>query len=358
MMKSTIAVVASAMGVGAAYAQSSVTIYGVISLGITKANGGTSNTAAANTNGNATARGFGARDQWGVQTGSAPRLGFRGREDLGGGMYARFDIQHRFSPDTGTSTSNTFWAGRSIVALGGIWGEILLGREYTPVSYIGIAADPTDWAYVARFDGTYTLAGYGSGSVSDGSYLRHSNAVGYRSGKINGFALDLQIAAGEGGRPKAAGGGSLVYSNGPVYAGIGVDGMDGDNRVYALTAAYDFGFVRPIFHYADARGGFVNSGNGGQPSPSYRATSYTLSATVPVGKHRAFVGFGSYDPSESGVGVSGPKSKATKFMMGYFHNLSKRTSLYVTAGSAKKDSVGTVSFTRSNAFDAGIRQVF
>ncbi len=92
-----------------AHAQSSVTIYGIIDQGLTKATDGT--TPAAFLPGRA------GNDAWQVKAGNTSRLGFRGHEDLGGGQYARFQMEHRFAADTGASSNaNVFWLGRTVVA--------------------------------------------------------------------------------------------------------------------------------------------------------------------------------------------------------------------------------------------------
>lgn len=104
-------------------AQSSVTIYGLVDLGIVKGNGGTATNPFA----------LGTSRKWTMQERSSSRLGFRGEEDLGGGYSAQFQIEHRFRADTGAVTNPTFWHGRSYVQLSSkTLGKVYLGREYSP----------------------------------------------------------------------------------------------------------------------------------------------------------------------------------------------------------------------------------
>ena len=110
MKKSLLALAVLGTLAGAAAAQSSVTLYGRVDLSV--------------------ARNLGT-DYIVMQNGSGSRLGVRGVEDLGGGLKATFNIEHRFQADNGVAspTANAaaaaprFWHGRSIVGLQGNFGE-------------------------------------------------------------------------------------------------------------------------------------------------------------------------------------------------------------------------------------------
>ena len=101
MKKSLLALAVLGAFAGAASAQSSVTLYGKLDLGFAKA--------------------AGSADKQ-VADGSRSRVGFRGVEDLGGGLKALFQFEHRFNPDDGTVTNAAFWYGISTVGLGGSFG--------------------------------------------------------------------------------------------------------------------------------------------------------------------------------------------------------------------------------------------
>jgi len=121
MKKTLLALAALASFAGAASAQSSVTLYGVIDENVGKDLG---------TNAKR------------ISQGASSRLGFRGVEDLGGGMQAFFQIEHRFRPWNGTINGGnavngsvvTFWQARSYVGLRGGWGDVRIGRESTAPS--------------------------------------------------------------------------------------------------------------------------------------------------------------------------------------------------------------------------------
>ena len=95
MKKSLLALAVLGAFAGAASAQSSVTIYGLLDLAVTKGNGGTSPNAGAN----------GLSTAYTMKQSAGSRLGFRGNEDIGGGWSGQFQIEHRFTPDDGNSAA-------------------------------------------------------------------------------------------------------------------------------------------------------------------------------------------------------------------------------------------------------------
>lgn len=313
----------------AALAQSSVEIYGNIDMGLSKSNDGTSINPGVLKPG-----------MLSVQQGAASTLGFRGREDLGNGKYARFVLANRFLPDTGgLFTPSTFWAASSIVALGDTkLGEIYLGRDVIPAWSLVTKVDPTYWQYVSQLALPYTFANFTLSVPSDASAVRRSNTIGYRSPKVNGLSAHVAVSAGEDARQNTRGF-NVIYEKDRVYAGIGYDGRDNDNRLGIATLGYQltpslFGAVST----AHARGGQV---------ANYKGESYAASLTWTVGVHRPYVQVGHLKTNAASANSS------TKFGLGEEYFLSKRTSLYVTAGTAK-----TADRTRSTAVDLGINHRF
>jgi predicted porin len=110
---------AAALGATGAHAQSSVTIYGSLDQYV---NHMRSSSGASMTT---------------LEDGALlrSRLGFRGQEDLGGGLYARFQLEMGINADNGTQADSTRGFDRqSWVGLGGGWGEVRLGRQNTVIS--------------------------------------------------------------------------------------------------------------------------------------------------------------------------------------------------------------------------------
>src|SRR4051812_4868252 len=138
-MKKSLIALAVMAAAGAASAQSSVTLFGIVDATISHySGGGQHNTILTNSGYNSS------------------RLGFRGTEDLGGGLAASFWLEAGINNDNGSFTSantnNTLggatggggltFARRSTVSLSGGWGEVRLGRDYVPTFWNTTLFDP------------------------------------------------------------------------------------------------------------------------------------------------------------------------------------------------------------------------
>ena len=172
MKKSLLALAVLGAFAGAASAQSSVTLYGRVDLAVSKGVG----TAAKTLN-----------------NGSGSRLGVRGVEDLGGGMSAFFQLEHRFNADTGAmSDASRMWGGRSIVGLQGGFGKLTLGREYTTAFLQSqLVADPWGWdTVVSATPGSGLNQALTGGNIAR---VRNDSSVTYNFSAA-GFGLGVQIA--------------------------------------------------------------------------------------------------------------------------------------------------------------------
>ncbi|WP_194722578.1 porin, partial [Noviherbaspirillum malthae] len=117
MKKSLIALAVLGTVAGASFAQTNVTVYGVADAGLARIDNGRVNTTAL---------------QSGQQSGS--RIGFRGTEDLGGGLSAIFTLENGFNIDDGTLGQGGRLFGRqAFVGLQGGFGAVKLGRQYNPI---------------------------------------------------------------------------------------------------------------------------------------------------------------------------------------------------------------------------------
>src|SRR4051812_2976936 len=115
-----IALVAALAAVAApAFAQSSVTLYGRINTTVESQK-------------------IGNQDRKIVEANNASRLGFKGMEDLGGGLKASFLLEHGLNSDDGRQTSSAFWGREAWVQLAGSFGAVRLGN-FTPESYFATA---------------------------------------------------------------------------------------------------------------------------------------------------------------------------------------------------------------------------
>jgi predicted porin len=351
MKKSLLALAVLGAFAGVASAQSSVTVYGIIDLGVAKQNGGTTwlqgGTGSIGPAGN----------KYTIQQAYASRLGFRGIEDLGGGLRAAFNLEHRFNPDTGSTITSPgaaaqFWYGRSTVSLqSNAFGEILFGRDYIPAFWIALAQDPFNFNGIGATN-TLTFAGYNPADTTATTFTapggfvgtRNNNSVIYKTPVIaGGLTGQFALSAGEGGRGQfgRAMGANIEYKAGPIYVGGAWDqtknnGVGNDPQLLMATASYDFGVIKPIVGYTRNR-----------PALGGNVRAYNVGFTAPIGAvgiihANAF----RFDPA-------GGNNNLTKLALGYEHNLSKRTSLYADVGTAKQQAR-----TRTTGFDFGVTHRF
>jgi predicted porin len=222
-----------------AAAQSTVTIYGLIDAAVGKYDGPSDATI--------------------MNTGATSRIGFRGAEDLGGGLKAIFQLEHQFSPDTGAPyNASTFWSGRSTVGLEGVFGRVTLGREVNASHYVEAGADP--------FGQDGLPAGYGArGGISQANgapggidTVRTNNSINYAY-TLGSFTFRAQGAFREGADPTGNSpySASLIYANGPVQLGISTINPSRPNDKWSyLSGQYDFGVARLYAGYGSGRNTF------------------------------------------------------------------------------------------------------
>ena len=306
-MKKTLIALAAVAATGVAFAQSSVTIYGKVEAGLQKMNG----------------------DSLKMTNIHGSRLGFRGAEDLGGGLQAKFQIEHRFSPDTGmdatyspggtnpttgvvTPASSTFWNGMSTVGLAGSFGEIRLGRYYS-ANFLGANNKPDPFGG----DGAGALRGIGMQTT----HVRTANIIHY-SGSFSGVNVAVSTGLKEG-AAKAHNSFAVGYANGPLDVGVGAD-KDAGSDVTNAYATYDLGVAKLAFGLGNKK-----------TAAGVKTEGLLFGATIPAG------------PGKVLVGVAQAKNKTTdtttnqKVGLGYYYPLSKRTALEVTYGRDSKAKTAT-----------------
>jgi predicted porin len=350
MKKSLLALAVLGAFAGAASAQSSVTIYGSLDLAVTKGNGGTAPNNSAN----------GTSKAWIEKQSNGSRLGFRGNEDLGGGLSAQFQIEHRFNPDEGVlNNPSIFWQGRSYVQLSSATaGRIYLGRDYTPAFWPAVKSDPFGWDGVGQA-GSTMWAGFltptNAGGTAIGSGVRASNTVGYKSPSLSGLTAQVAVALGENvvGRDT---GFNIEYGAGPIYAAMGYEKITGGpgnastgNSLVNFALHYDLGMVKPIFYYARAK---VNAGTALPLTNKY----WMLGALAPIGGGTLKAAYGRLTPdANTGVPITAPwaNQNQSKLGLGYDYPLSKRTNVYADVG------LGRANFATNNStYALGVKHTF
>jgi predicted porin len=326
MKKSLIALAALAV-VGAASAQSSVTIDGNVQLGVVKNTGSSAQLNAAN---------------------GANQIRFRGTEDLGGGLKANFALAQRFSPESGradgTANNRPTFQGESTVGLSGGFGSIKLGRALTALQGPVNSTDP--W-------GTWTVGsvavvpgGYNTDNTAnvDGEGAGRTDAIFYASPNFNGFSAAVSLGL----KNSAASGASVThaknlvsfwasYANGPLMVGGGVEQNRRDDDVTVILGTYNFGAVKLGAGYGQVDTVAIAGA---------KRKNYNLMATAPMGAFTLKAGYGNSK-------AEGTQVKTTKLGLGGEYALSKRTYLYTTFA---RNKVGSASAT--NGFDLGVNHSF
>jgi predicted porin len=380
-MKKTLIAVAALAAVGAASAQSSVTLFGVVDATLAVGKGSIADRTRLQNSGY-----------------NSSRLGFRGTEDLGGGLAASFWLEAGFNNDDGggqaTNTNNQlggsptaggtdFTGGavpnggqgltfnrRSTVSLSGGFGEIRLGRDYTPNFNVITAYDPFGTNGVGT---TNTLNGISTASTSGGGLnpavaVRASNGIGYfLPANLGGFNGQAVYYFGENAKTGAAteddGNGyglRLGYAAGPVSVAFGYNNVKyaaGDTKSFSLGGSWDFGVARLMAQYVRDRIDAV-AGAG-----DITGKGWLIGGLVPVGAGEIRASFSQYQAEETGF-ADEPKSR--KIALGYVHNLSKRTALYTTYARVRNSNGAnqalngstTAANASSSGWDLGIRHSF
>ncbi|MBU0745989.1 MAG: porin [Gammaproteobacteria bacterium] len=320
------------------YAQSSVTLFGVADVAFQIGRGSEANR---------TSQGSGGL--------SSSRLGFRGIEDLGGGLKAGFWLEAGYNLDDGTGVANTFnFNRRSTVSLmGDNWGEVRLGRDFT-ATYNNIYDAFGDNGVGALLKTTSLGSNYGYAMQT-----RTSNAVSYFTPKnLGGFVGQAQYYRGEAANGANDGTGYGLrggYENGPLNVGVSYGaisnlGVYGDVTNANIGGSYDFGVAKLL----------VVAGQDESKARDEKARHYMIGATAPVGS------VGLVRASWSRISIQDTNVQANKFAVGYVHNLSKRTALYTTFAYLKNKNGAALALNgaktsagdNSKGLDIGLRHTF
>lgn len=313
-----------------AWAQSQVTIYGIVDSGIEWQHSSAGSMGPG-------------RSTFNVMSGSrsASRLGFRGVEDLGGGLKAFFQLEHGMNVDDGTGAGSAFFGRSSHVGLSGTWGEMRLGRDYLPAF----------WAMMRNDINAFGLYGNSGtvGQIGSSNMSRASNGLFYTSPSLNGFFGRFAYGFGEEGAARANDLGrtwalSAEYRDQRVAAAIfhqnrrdllaGQSSLTGNTRYSGATLLYqmaggwkwDAGYTR-----FDPAG--VNAAASGV------RTGLWAGLLVPVGT-RTDIRFklGQIKNRLAGAGVA----KSMLYSVNVTHTLSKRTSLYTGVGVMDNNALAQV----------------
>ena len=325
MKKSLIALAVLAAS-GAAMAQSSVTLFGIVDTAVgyvDNANAAGDSVYGLSTSGNATSR-----------------LGFRGVEDLGGGLKAGFWLEGEIFGDTGGSSFN--FARRSTVSLMGGFGEVRMGRELTPSYSKTSSYDLFGQTGIGQFMG-WTGNWYGIDGDS-GNALRSSNMISYYTPNFSGFTAGLGYGFDEQTTGKAGRyiGGYAAYDNGPLSVALSYDernvAANFDRNTLTLAGSYNLNVVKLNAIVQQTKDDVV----GTDP----KVNAYSLGVSAPMGAGEVKLQYAMYDQKAI-------DSKAHQLSLGYVHNLSKRTAVYGTVSYMDNKDASSLGLAAKNLNTAG-----
>jgi predicted porin len=347
MQKKLIALAALALVSGAAMAQSNVTIYGSIDLGLLVQNNSAPGVAETQV----------------YNGGISPSTwGFRGSEDLGGGLKANFNLESHFSADTGAGHP-TFFRRQSNVGLSSAsMGTLTLGNMYSPAVLAFAATDPRGLR--ENFSGLYSWA-YNSGALTAGNNGNNDvgvfmqNAIAY-SNTFGPVGLSAGYSVSE---TKGA-----VVALGATYTGpIALSAAyqasnlpatsEQQSAMYSLGAGYTMGAITGKLNYLKAKNKDASLVEASNVSVFGLGLDWKLAPNNTVILAAYF-----------GKDKNNADSKTTSFILSDEYALSKRTTVYATAAfvdaSANANLLttivagGTGSNSNASLFNIGVRHTF
>lgn len=394
-MKKSLIVLATLAAAGAAFAQSKSTptgpsgfsVFGVVDVAMTtgSASGAGSTRATALTS-----------------SASRPsRLGFRGLEDMGGGLYAGFWLEGQIFADNGTaggpiSTNNqpsgagaagvglNFNRRATVHLMSSRWGELRVGRDVNPAAWNLADYDPFFNSGVGAMLGvTSQVTGLGAGArygllPAGTPYLRASNMIAYLSPTVGGFNGQINRILGENAKNGAAnesdGNGTSLrigYSGGPFRAALGWGTITSKGTPVSTAPGAPSGDMRDwnlgggwyVTKDLELVATFGQDKRGGAAPATGRNLNF--GGNWRVGAGEVLFSVGDYR-IEAGPGA---EPRSTKLALGYVHNLSKRTALYASAAKVRnKDGARTsiggagigagLTSGTATGFDLGVRHFF
>lgn len=339
-MKKTLVALAVLAASGAAMAQSSVQIYGVADLWF----------------GSVSVKENGVKQYPESQTGlfdggvSNSRFGFKGSEDLGGGLKANFQLEQGFNLDDGRSSSAGF-NRQAWVGLSGGFGEVRLGKVYSAFDDVsGLAATVFD-SDLAPINNVFAT------TVAADAF---DNTVKYITPSFNGFTGSFSYSFGE--DKTASSKASKIYSLSGLYehgsVAVGVGYLKAETDLFGLApgsdasatriaGSYDLGVAKLLASYGRGKASVLGY--------SGKTSEWEIGADVPLASNLTFsVGYARTSLKENGVKTE----KGNSFGAALAYSLSKRTTVYAGVNNTKFEDVPVTTTTKSNIYAVGLKHTF
>lgn len=324
---------------GAASAQSNVSVYGLVDVGIARETGGASGAVTRLTSG--------------IANGS--RFGLKGKEDLGNGLSTVFVLENGFDATTGAMGQGGLLFGRqAYVGLEGQQGAIRLGRQYTPIDDLVASTDPFYNGYAGRMQNV----------LAQGYVARANNEVSISTPTLGGFCAAVYYGFGEvagnvrAGRHTAF---TVNYAQGPLTVRLAHQGTNNVTAAGDTNGAAKNTLIGAIYNAGAFKlhGTYGSSKTDAAGVASVDARDLMLGVTVPFGPHSVIA---SYVHRNDRLAVN---RDATQLALGYTYDLSKRTTLYAAYGTIANHNGArylagnaTEPGTGPRAWDLGLRHRF
>jgi predicted porin len=337
MKKHLLALAALATVSGVAFAQSNVTVYGVVDAGVITTNktGTTSTPTGSQTTFN--------------NGGMSPSiLGFKGTEDLGGGLKANFALEAHMSTDNGKTNQqgDALFGRQSNVGLSGSFGSFTLGRQYTPALLAFAATDPRgvreqfsglmSWALSGNAATASTTSAINANQSIDvfasKAIAYNTNIAGVNVGAMYGFGG----VAGDDSAARQLSFGA-TYTSGPLTLSGSYQEQNGSTASYygkvnkktAVGVGYSFGALTLKANYMNAQAfpGTVSNAKTSETEVYGVGAIYAVDA-----KNTVTAAYYEGDTKNTA------NSKARSYILSNDYAFSKRTTLYALVAVADVDS--------------------
>ncbi len=335
-----------------AMAQSQVAVYGIVDSGVVY-------TTHANAAGDSLVKVPGL-------TGSVPsRLGFRGVEDLGGGLQAIFVLENGLAVDTGsTGQGNRLFGRQAYVGLKGGYGALMLGRQ---INMTFLAAVKSDVLGPNLFSMS-SIDPYIPNARSDNAIGYLGNFSDFTVGATYSFGRDASSAGGPGATGCAGEAAGNAKACRQVTALLGYD-----NKAYGVTVSYDI-----MYGNAGAAAGLSNSdshdrrmtlngyamlgatriGAGVMAREKVAATRandlesdlYYVGASYPLSPVLQL------DGQVARHNVKGSANDSTLTAVRLTYHLSKRSAVYASLGHMKNAGAAAIALDAGGSVGAGLSQ--
>jgi predicted porin len=341
MKKTLFALAAMACASGAAHAQSNVTVYGLLDAGVEYTNHAN---AAQNSVLRLTSGGQ-----------NTSRFGFRGSEDIGGGLKAIFQLEGGFFLDNGTIDGALFRRQANVGFEGG-FGRVIAGRSYTTAYDFMLPFDPMgyapDYSWVTSGNGT-AVSKYGMTTAFDNIVKYQAQLGNVKLGASYGFG---EVAGSNADSAKYTIGAG--YNAGPLGVAATFERING-NTVAATgrrneTSTWHLGASYAVSDKLSLKGGYRNYKlvAGAAATPDVRADLYWAGLNYQATPLVSLTG-AVYHQNVKNV-AAGTDADPTMYVFRAKYALSKRTDLYATTAYAKAKNNQRVGLTRDSSADGGV----